>query len=238
MTAIQPRIGLVPFYLKLYDDIMPERRAGFQPFLDRVVAELMGRGLDVTCAPVCRVAGEFGAALARFENRVDLVITLHLAYSPSLEALDVFRKSRLPLLLLDTTPDAAFGLDVRADRIMLNHGVHGVMDFASMLNRVRRPFEIVAGSVDDPSTFDRAAGMARAAAAVQRFRGMKTLRVGQAFSGMGDFSVDPALLLARFNLSVNEVGMEALDQAAAAVTDGEVDQEIRRDRQRFDCCLD
>lgn len=238
MTARQPRIGLVPFYLKLYDDLMPARRAGFQPFLERVVAELTGRGLDVTCAPVCRIASEFGEAMSRLENQVDLVITLHLAYSPSLEALDVFRKSRLPLLLLDTTPHADFGMDVPADRIMLNHGVHGVMDFASMLNRVRRPFEIVAGSVDAPATFDRAAGMARAAAAVQRFRGMKTLRIGQAFRGMGDFSVDPAVLLASFNLSVDEIGMEALDQAAAAVADREVEDEIGRDRRQFDGHLD
>jgi hypothetical protein len=28
--ARQPRIGLLPFYLKLYDDLLPDCRAGFE----------------------------------------------------------------------------------------------------------------------------------------------------------------------------------------------------------------
>lgn len=238
MTPNPLRIGLLPFYLKLYDEVMPECRAKFVPFLDRIAAGFRQRGLTVETAPVCRVAEEFQAAIDAFEGRVDAVVTLHLAYSPSLEALDSFRNSRLPVILLDTTMDPAFGPDARAERILYNHGVHGVMDFASMLRRYRRDFEIVAGRADDPATFDKAVRYVRAARAVAGFRGARTLRVGEAFRGMGDFAVEESVLRACFGITVDEVGLEALDRETAAVSDREVEAELDADRRRYTCRLD
>ena len=235
----QPRIGLVPFYIKLYDDLMPARRVGFEGFAARLAAGLETRGIGVETAPVCRVAAEFAAAVAGLEAAgVDALVTLHLAYSPSLEALDPFRASDLPLILLDTTMDAAFGPDVKADRIMTNHGVHGVMDFACMLRRHKRPFEIVAGHDSDPRLLDRVADLARAAVAAREFQGTHALRVGPAFDGMGDFAVAPNLLEARFGIRVETCAIEALDAAVEAVPDADVVAEAAADRERFACEID
>ncbi len=234
-----PRIGLMPFYLKLYDDLMPARRHGFDTFIERICSGLSARGVDVVRGPICRIAEEFGPAVEAFEAQpVDAIVTLHLAYSPSLESIDAFCRSRLPLILLDSTMDADFGLEVKEEKIMGNHGVHGVMDFACMLRRRERPFEIVAGHDSDPSLLDRVACLARAAVAAREFQGTKALRVAPAFKGMGDFSVEESTLRERFGITVKEVDIKDLDQSVSAVSDEAVEAEMNLDRERYDCDLE
>jgi L-arabinose isomerase len=234
--APHPHVVLLPCYIKLYDDLLPALRDGFAGFLEQIAAALEERGVAVTTAPICRVAEEFDAAVSRLEEaKVDALMTVHLAYSPSLEAIDAVCRTRLPLILLDTTMDADFGIGVSPDRIMFDHGVHGVMDFASMLRRRKRPFEIVAGHVDDAAMLDTAAGLVRAAMAAAGLRGGRLMRIGRAFAGMGDFVVTEEALAARFGLEVRHAGMDVLDSAIAAVSEEAVDQEIAEDRERFAC---
>lgn len=194
--------------------------------------------MAVATAPVCRVADEFQAAIRQFEAEgVDCLVTLHLAYSPSLEAIKAFCATRIPVVILDATMDAEFGRNVSPARIMGNHGVHGVMDFASMLRRHRRPFEIVAGHDADPRVLDRVAGCVRAAVGAGALRGSRVLRVGEAFAGMGDFSVDENVLSGKLGLVVRQIGLDALDAAVSQVTDAAVVREVAADRKRFDCDL-
>ena len=234
-----PKIGLLPFYLKLYDDLSPESRDGFAGYPERIAASFSSRGIQVDVAPVCRVANEFESAIRQIERAgADCIVTLHLAYSPSLEAIDAFRKTPLPIVILDTTMDADFGTDVSPDRIMYNHGVHGVMDFASMLRRRERKFEIVAGHDADVLTMDRAAERIRATVAFNEFRGIRVLRVGNAFDGMGDFSVPEDILANELGIEVSQIGLDALDDAISGVTIEEVDAEVREDRNRFECEID
>ncbi len=233
------RIGILPLYIKLYDDVRPDMRNGFGVFVERIHNGFEARGISVSSAPICRTADEFGAAVHVFEEEgVDAIVTVHLAYSPSLESIDVFCATSLPLLLLDTTMDTGFGLNAKADRITYNHGIHGVMDFACMLRRRKRPFEIVAGPIDDPRLFDRAAALIRGFAAAREFQGGRILRVGPPFDGMGDFAVDESVLRETFGLEIETVGLDAVDIAVLAVSETEIDAEIEADRKAFDCELD
>ena len=53
-----PRVGLLPLYLKLYDDVQPEARPEMEAFADRVAETLRGTGLDVLRGPrVCAAVG-------------------------------------------------------------------------------------------------------------------------------------------------------------------------------------
>lgn len=233
-----PKAGLLPFYLKLYDDLLPACRDGFTGYVRHIGAALEARGVAVETAPVCRVAEEFKAAIRQFErDGADCIVTLHLAYSPSLEALDAFCGTALPVVILDATMDAGFGRDASPDRIMYNHGVHGVMDFASMLRRRRRAFEIVAGHDADPQVLDRVADNVRAAVAAGALRGSRVLRVGHTFAGMGDFFVEEDVLAAKLGITVKQIGLEALDEAVQAVPDSDVASEVAADRERFACDL-
>ena len=234
----EPKVGLLPFYLDLYDEVRPGLRSGFDGFIHDVTAAFEARGIAVETTPVCRIADEFKAAIRQVEAAdADCIVTLHLAYSPSLESIDAFCRTRLPIIILDTSMDAEFGLNVSPERIMYNHGVHGVMDFASMLRRRRRGFEIVAGHGTDSRTLDRAAEMVRAAVAARSFRGSRILRVGQAFVGMGDFAVEESVLADRLGIEVRQVGLDALDEAIRTVSDAAVAAEAAIDREQFICDL-
>lgn len=234
----RPVVGLLPLYLKLYDDLLPELRQGFDAFLLELIEKLEARGVSVIPAPISRVAHEISAATECFERQgVHAIVCLHLAYSPSLEAIDALCGTALPLLLLDTTMDEQFGLDVAVDRIMYNHGVHGVMDLASLLRRRERAYEIVAGHLADPQVLDRVAGCARAALAARALRGTTVLRVGPTFAGMGDFAVEEDVLSSKLGVQVRETGLEALDAAIVKVTEEAVSVEVALDRERFLCEL-
>lgn len=239
MTSLRPpQAGLLPFYLKLYDDLLPQVRAGFDGFIARIAAALEKRGITVQTAPVCRVADEFQAAIGQFEaDGIDCLVTLHLAYSPSLEAIEACCRTKLPIVILDTTMDAKFGVDVSPDRIMYNHGVHGVMDFASLLRRHQCAFEIVAGHDSDPRVLDRVADQVRAIVGAKVLRASRILRVGNAFAGMGDFAVAEDVLAAKLGIAVKQVGLDVLDAAIGKVTDAAVAQEIAADHARFACEL-
>ena len=230
-----PKIGLLPLYLKLYDDKLPEYRAGFDPLLTTVEQGLTAHGATVIAAKVCRVTAEVKAAVALFEKQdVDCVVTVHLAYSPSLESAPVLARTKWPLIVLDTTLDANFGPTVDPARIMYNHGVHGVMDLASLLRRHGRPFEIVAGHLTESNVLQRVAGLAEAAVVARRLRGARALRVGPSFKGMGDFAVEAEALRCALGIRVEQVGLAELTGAMQAVKPAEVAAEMAQDRQRYD----
>jgi L-arabinose isomerase len=235
----KPQVGLLPFYLKLYDDISPERGNGFEEFLNQIVAALTRRGADVRQAPVCRISSEFENAIKDFENSgVDCIFTLHLAYSPSLESIEAFCSSELPIVILDVTMDASFGMSVSPARIMYNHGIHGVMDFANMLKRRKKPFEIIAGHGADNAVLDRAAAYARAAKAARSLRSSRVVRIGETFNGMGDFAVDPEILQSVLGITTEQIELTTLDAAVETITAEDVQSEILLDQQRYLCDAD
>ena len=204
----KPKIGLLPLYLALYDESLPEMRKMFEPFLKLVTEGFESRGVAAASAPICRIKPEFEAAIAGLKAQdVDLLVTLHLAYSPSLESVDVLVASDLPILILDTTMDYEFGANIDPERILYNHGIHGVQDLTSMLRRRGRPYHIVAGHVTESNVMDRAADIARAAHAVRDLRSTRALRIGESFKSMADFAVEESELKRVLGVTVEEVAL-------------------------------
>ncbi|MBT3378058.1 MAG: hypothetical protein HN742_39930 [Lentisphaerae bacterium] len=237
-THCKPTVGLLPLYLQLYDDRMPERRAMFDGFMRDIESGLSAQGMSVHSGDVCRKAHEVAAALDLFgQNGVDVIVTLHLAYSPSLESAPLLAASPLPVVLLDTTMDPGFGQGTEPDRIMYNHGIHGVMDLASVLRRRGKPFTVVAGHPESSSVLDRTAEAIRAAWAANLLKTTKALRVGPSFDGMGDFSVEEDVLRRVLGIDVTEVSPKALAEAVLSVTSAEAEDEMELDRARFACSI-
>ncbi|MCE5328261.1 MAG: hypothetical protein LLG01_17795 [Planctomycetaceae bacterium] len=233
---MKPRAGLLPLYLKLYDDALPEMRAVLEPLLDKIQAGLQRAGLDVARAPICRVAGEFAAAVADLEAAgADALVCLHLAYSPSLESVGVLATTPLPLIMLDTTLDWSFGQDVDPQRLLYNHGIHGVQDLACMLRRRGRSYEVVAGHWEKSDVLARTAAAVRAARAARRLRGASVLRIGPVFAGMGDFAVEPGVLTRQLGMTVTQMQAADLAGPARAISDQQIAHEIERDRAAFVC---
>lgn len=229
-----PKIGLLPLYLKLYDTALPELLGALEPFHHSVTATFNEADVDVVEAPVCRVKADVAAAVADLERAgVDLIVTLHLAYSPSLESVQALVETKLPVLLLDTTPDCAFGSDTDPIRLLYNHGIHGVQDLASVLRRRGKDFWVVAGHVDNPEVMARASALARGAKAAAHLRSTRALRIGSRFEGMGDFRVADLELYGSLGIAVDQVDPEAILDDVLQVTQAAIDEEMAADRKRF-----
>ena len=228
------KIGLVPLYLELYDRVLPQMRPVFEPFLAEVEAQFQRRGVAVQRETVCRTKDEVAAAVKRLEDaNVDLLVTLHLAYSPSLESIDALVKTKLPILLLDTTMDESFGAATHPDRILYNHGIHGVQDLASVLLRRGRTFAVIAGHLKAATIMDRAVFHAGAAAAAQTLRRMNVLRVGESFRGMGDFYVDESVLRDKLGVHVHQTDAAAIAKVAGQLSEDAIAQEMQEDQRRY-----
>jgi L-arabinose isomerase len=230
----RPNIGLLPLYLELYDRVLPQLRAQVIPLADAVCAAFEQRGIAVTGAGVCCTREHIADALAKFDrNGVHLIVTLHLAYSPSLEAAEPLVAAPQPILMLDTTLDAAFGRNVDPVRLLLNHGIHGVQDLAAVLRRHRKPYEVVAGHMSDPRVMAFAEGRARAAWAAALLRRMQALSIGGPLEGMGDFVVAPATLERTLGIRCDTIGPEALGAAVESISKEAIETEQELDTQHY-----
>lgn len=223
-------IGIIPLYLALYDERRPELRTLHEPLLTNLVQRCRDAGLAVHLAPICRVAAEVAAAVCELERSgAELLATVHLAYSPSLEAAPALAACPLPLVLLDTTRAADFGPGTDPTLVPLNHGIHGVQDLAAVLRRMGRAFTVLSGHLDRDPIIPRLAEHLRGRRAAAALRRARILRLGHSFPGMGDFAVDDGRLRDDLGVTVVQAEPEAL-ATVAAPTSGDLDAELHADR--------
>ncbi|MHB1000403.1 MAG: L-arabinose isomerase family protein [Armatimonadota bacterium] len=230
-----PRIGLLPLYLELYDNVISEARPGMEAFASTIVSAFQEKGLDVTVAPVCRLKPEFDSAVKMLEDaKVDAIVTLHLAYSPSLECAQALSETKLPIIVLDTTPTYAFGPGQDPAEIMGNHGIHGVQDMCNLLIRKGKPFQIEAGHWSESDVLDRVASWAQSAQLASMIRNARVGLIGDPFKGMGDFAVDPDVLKKTIGVETVPVDFPTLASLIPSQDDPAVKAEISSDLSSFD----
>ena len=230
----KPKVGLLPLYLELYDKTCSDMRSGIDAFYHVIRDSLKQRGLDVITAPICRVKSEFRAATNRFEkNDVDAVITLHLAYSPSLESSDTLAATKLPVIVLDTTPAYAFGPNQDPDKIMYNHGIHGVQDMCNLMIRHKKSFKIEAGHWQKSDVLNRVVAWAHSAGIASTMRKMRVGLIGKPFHGMGDFAVSSKVLQQTIGTVTVPCIPQSFRELASTIKKSEVESEIRSNRKQF-----
>jgi L-arabinose isomerase len=230
-----PKAGLLGLYLRLYDEVQPEIRSRMDGFYREVAAALEHEGLTVMTHQLCREQGEFDEAVNEFERaQVDAVITLHLAYSPSLEAAPALTRTDLPVIVLDTTPTFSFGPDQSPQEILFNHGIHGVQDLCNLLVRKGKRFCIEVGHWRESDVLSRVAERARAARAADRLRRSRVGLIGEPFRGMGDFAVPPRRLRRDIGIHVVHFDSRSLPQYMAEVSGRDVEREREENARLFD----
>jgi L-arabinose isomerase len=229
------KVGLLPFWLKLYDDTGPEHRGRIEEFVRTIAAEFERRGVSAVAARVCRLEKEFAGEVKKLEAAgVDAIVTLHLAYSPSLESSDVLAGTRLPILVLDTTPTWSYAPTQDPAELMYNHGIHGVQDMCNLLVRNRRPFHLEAGHWEKSDVIDRLVRLLPAARMAAVMGRGKVGLMGKPFKGMGDFYTPPAKLKSTVGGTVVPLDAETLRKLLAGITASEVEAELALDRERFE----
>ena len=232
------KIGYLPLYIKLYDEIGVDRSV-MEVFYKDTTAMFREKGFEVETVDFCCVKPEFDAAVEAFEKaNVDAIVTWHAAYSPSLESIEALTKTDLPIIVLDSTPTLEFGMQQSPDEINPNHGIHGVMDMCSMLKRYGKAYAIAAGHYKESDVIDRVCGFVRAAVAAKALGTIKVGLVGGGFKGMGDFTVEPSEMKERFGVTVETIAPEKLADIKNSITKEAIEAEIKADKERFDFCDD
>ena len=215
------KIGLLPLYISLYDQVAPETGRFLRPFAGKIADELAKRGFEVVQSPACCVKNEFADAVKLFEeSNCQAIATLHLAYSPSLEAIEPLSNTELPIVVIDTTFDYEF---TAPDGIMNNHGIHGVQDLCNLLLRNKKQFLISAGHWQNSDVLDRAAQQLESAVMAWNMVHCRVGKIGGDFDGMGDFRIPDGAL----NIQVVEY------TPASEVSDEEIAAELALDKERF-----
>jgi L-arabinose isomerase len=196
---------------------------------------LQNAALEVITFPVCRLANEFADALDFFEkNQADAVVTLHLAYSPSLESEEALKKTKLPIIILDTTPGYTFDQYTGVEAIMYNHGIHGVQDMCNLLVRNKKTFAICAGHMDESDVIERVIKAVKAAVMVKSLRNSRVGLVGTPFKGMGDFSIPFDEMEKDLGIKVIPYNIKKGESYISSVSDDEINAEYKRDSDRFE----
>ena len=230
------KIGLLPLYIALYDDISPQSRPRLEAFYKKIVKAFKEREMEVVeTEDFCRLKPEFEKAVKTFEEeQVDVIVTLHMAYSPSLESIEALAGTKLPIVVLDTTETLEFTQNQDQGEVMFNHGIHGVMDMCSMLKRYGKPFAIAAGHYKESDCIDEVCGYVRAAVAASALKDAKVGLVGGAFEGMGDFAVEPEELRERFGIIVESLTPDVLTEYEPKVTKENLERELADNQARFE----
>lgn len=214
---------LVPLYLKLYEEVAPEIKSKLLPMAESVAA-ILRESCQLTVLPVTCTPEDVQRAeeIIKTEN-VDCIITLHLAYSPSLLSADMFANLSKPILVIDTTLDEGFEA-MSGDYLLKNHGIHGVMDFASVLRSMGVHYSICAGYYKNEDFRDKLRQGLNLILAVCRYENQKIAITGKPFDMMGDFAVDPQVLRSKFGHTVHDLAEEEILNAMNEVSGDEVDE--------------
>ncbi len=229
MILKQPTIGLLPHYISLYDVALTHIRPRMEEFYLLIVEKLTQKGVKVVTSEVCCVKNEFRTAVENFEKQgVDAIVSLHLAYSPSLESAHILAATKLPLIILDTTPEYDMSAIQNPEQIDFNHGIHGVQDLCNLLWRNGKDYYIEVGHWDKSDVLNRVAYCARAAMAANVLRNSRIGIVGEPFDGMGDFAVSESILRENIGIQTIHCNPNELREYAANISELEIENEMER----------
>lgn len=229
------KVGLLPLYIELYDEFWPHLKNRLKSYYNDIAKKIRNLGYDVEESDFCRVKKEFENSIKAFnDSGCTAIITLHMAYSPSLESADILINTDLPVIVLDSTMTFDFNSTVDSEEIIYNHGIHGVMDMCSMLKRGGKEYAIVAGHMDDKRVLKRLSGYINAAVASRALKDMNIGIVGKSFEGMGDFFISDDKLKKDFGVNIIHAVPEKLKEHLNSVSDNIIEKEIASDLEKFE----
>jgi len=233
-----PRLGLLGLMLELYDRAAPDLKPREEPFAVKLAGKLGGFA-EVTYGGIAVTREEVEQRLAAFRAaEVDLIVIVHLSYSPSLIALPGLLRAGVPLVLFNTQQLAAITDEFTADDMLLNHGMHGQQDLANTLVRMGHPFGVVTGHWEDAAALAELQDWAVAAATARSLRQAQLGRIGNPFQDMGDFGLDETRFLTEVGPHVQQVSLGLLAELQDGADEEAVAATVADYRQQYDIAAD
>ena len=221
--------------MDMIDRALPQARSEFQTFVNRIIDQLKALGLHIVPSEISCKKEEVIKAIDLFTRQdVDAIITLHLTYSPSLESAPVLARTKIPIIVLDTTQSYEFGPDRESGDVLYNHAIHGVQDFCNVLRRHKKKFFIEAGHWERSDVIKRIKERAIQARIVKSFTNIKVGLLDEPLEGMGDFQVQHEVLSDSFGFNIIRSDSGKIKDSIKSIPPGLIKKEIEMDRKRFD----
>lgn len=228
------KAGFLPVSMKLLNDSRPEIRSKLENFANTISGALKAEGLEIIKAPISCVSEEFEKSIKSFEKEfVDAIITLHLTYSPSLESAILLSETKIPIIILNTTPSFSLGPDKVPEDITYNHGIHGVQDFCNIIGRRNKKFFIESGHWEESDVVRRVFKRVAQASMARRFLNSRVGIISKPFAGMEDFQVPFEILKDKFGMQIISSDVNEILGYLESVKDKEIDSEFEYDQSRF-----
>ena len=229
------KAGLLPLYMDMIDKTSPQARSEFQTFINRIIDQLKALDLHIVPSEISCKKEEVIKAINLFTRQdVDAIITLHLTYSPSLESAPVLARTKIPIIVLDTTQSYEFGPGREPGDVLYNHAIHGVQDFCNVLRRYKKKFFIEAGHWERSDVLKRIKKRAIQAKMVKSFTNIKVGLLDEPLEGMGDFQVQHEVLSDSFGFNIIRSDSGKIKDSIKSIPPGLIKEEIDMDRERFD----
>ncbi len=233
MKNTKPKIGFMGLSLELYKKNLPDLMDSLKGFSEELKVVLEGMA-EVVHYPLACSEEDMERAFSKFNREgADGVILVFLSYSTSLSLLPVLKRYSFPILIWNTQRIEEVISDFSRNDLSNNHGMHGVQDLCSVLDREGIPFSLTTGHFLDKRAQKEVSVWCKSAQAVSALRKINIGRVGGIFKDMGDFSVESEVLTKGLGPRVKEISFTSLAKAAKEVKEEDIEDSMREDKERF-----
>ena len=230
------RVAMVPLMFELYDRLSPELRGRLQEFFLRVCDEM--RIINV-CFEACEMVSS-GSQMKRVCDElslrdIDLIVAVHLCYSPSGQMASGLMESRLPLLLWPAQPMERIDTDTfDVGDVFLNHGVHGTMDLANVLRRGGRGYGVVHGNWRGATLQRDLLEWAQVGCMLQSMRGANPLVLGGRFPDMLDLRLEDEPFMQELGICPRDIPLDDFAQTAGSINASAVLELFERYQDKYE----
>lgn len=229
----KPKIGLLGIMQELYDDDIPGITEHQEQYAREVCTQLSGVA-DWKFPRAARNRDDIEEILGNFNHQsFDGVMIVMLTYGPSMRTIRALQNNHLPLLLANIQPVPEVMTDWDMDDLTYNQGIHGTQDMANAILRTTGDnFEVISADWKSDEFKEYVGDWARATQALSGLKKMKVASIGK-MHGMGDTLTDEAAFTRVIGPEVNREYIGQVYRHMEAVSDQQIDEQIKVERERF-----
>jgi L-arabinose isomerase len=234
MTDRKPRIGILGIMQDLYDEMIPGISQRQEGYAAEIAAQLADVGEFIPSKAI-KYREDARRAMREFESAdLDGVMVVMLTYGPAMRVARLLAESRLPLLLANIQPEPTVTPAWDMADMTYNQGVHGAQDTANAMVRAGKRFAVLTDDWRSEQFRADVGRWARAAAAVTRWKSLKTAIFGYAMNDMGDIRVDESALIRSLGPEILAVAPGDMYRGMQAVTDAQAREVIAFEDASFE----
>jgi len=237
--ALKPKIGVLVMAL-LEDDYnkTAHMRPVAQKAADHIADVLEAYGNTVRPGLVEEEHQAESAARMFNAEDVDVIVAMELAYTKGVVPTRCFLNTTAPVVVWNTQQIRYLPEDADFDLIMVNSGMCGVPEMTSSLLRIGRPFWMVSGYIDDPTSRKKLADHLTAAGIIRRLKTARIGVIGHAFEGMTDLMIDQLNLRQYVGPVCWPLEPEKISVAMEHLSQVEVDSLVAVEKSRYRVDMD